>query len=226
MITTTHARRRRPQILWSLLAALAVGIAVFAVQPYLTGDPSLSKIPLNSEVALHYLSIVIHGVPGGLALLLGPFQFSAKLRARYPKWHRVSGRIYMICIVLATAAALFAATVSVSGFPAQVGFYLLSAAWLYTLYQGFRTIRRGDVRGHRVWMIRNYALTFAAVSLRLFLVLGLVAEAYLGTVNFGDIYTASVWGSVLVNALVAEYFIVHRTLLRRGRSTAIMSQPG
>ncbi|MEU9890677.1 DUF2306 domain-containing protein [Sphaerisporangium sp. NPDC051011] len=224
-MTATTIRRRRPQILWTLLALLAVGIAGFAVPPYLTGDTSLSKIPLNADVALHYLSIVIHAVPGGLALIIGPFQFHKRLRARYPKAHRIAGRVYMVSIVLATAAALFAATVSISGFPVQVAFYLLSAAWLYSLYQGYRAIRRGDVQVHRVWMIRNYALTFAAVSLRLFLAIGLLVQQAVPTLSFNDLYTASVWASVLVNAVVAEYFIVHRMLVRRRRSAAL-NRPG
>ncbi len=39
--------------------------------------------------------------------------------------------------------------------------------WLYTGAQAYLSIRRRDVVAHRRWMIRNYALTFAAVTLRL-----------------------------------------------------------
>ncbi|GGT16612.1 DUF2306 domain-containing protein [Nonomuraea spiralis] len=225
-MTTTTTRRRRPALMWTLLTLLAVGIAVFAVQPYLTGDTSLSKIPLNTDVALHYLSIVIHALPGGLALIIGPFQFSTRLRARHPKAHRIAGRVYMISIVLATAAALFAATVSTSGLPAQIAFYLLAAAWLYSLCQGYRAIRRGNVREHRVWMVRNYALTFAAVSLRLFLVIGLLAQQAYPTLSFDDVYTTSAWASVLVNSVAAEYFIVHRLLVHRDRRPASSGRRG
>ncbi|MGW7582161.1 DUF2306 domain-containing protein [Kitasatospora sp. NPDC054769] len=50
---------------------------------------------------------------------------------------------------------------------------LLAAAWLSTAARAYRTIRRGEVQAHRIWTIRNYAPTFAAVTLRLYLLTGL-----------------------------------------------------
>ncbi|WP_219806390.1 MULTISPECIES: DUF2306 domain-containing protein [unclassified Streptomyces] len=214
MNTTTpkRPRPRRQWTLWSLLAVSAVGIAVFAVRPYLTGDPDVSTIPLNPDYAPHYLSIVVHAIPGSLALLIGPFQFLTGLRVRYPKAHRIAGQVYMACVVVGSAAALFAATFTISGFAAKVAFYIMTAAWLYTLAKAYRTIRRGEVQLHRIWMIRNYALTFAAVTLRLYLGGGLLLQGPFPSLTFDDIYIASVWASFLVNVLVAEYFIVNRTL--------------
>jgi hypothetical protein len=36
-----------------------------------------------------------HGITAGLALLLGPLQFSSRLRRRHLNWHRISGRLYV-----------------------------------------------------------------------------------------------------------------------------------
>jgi uncharacterized membrane protein len=203
-------RRRRSQTLWGVMAVVGVGVAVFSPLPYLTGDPSQSTIPLNPGTPIsHYVSIVVHGLPSSLALLIGPFQFSSRLRSRYPTLHRSAGRVYMICIVIGLAAAVFATVSTVSGFTAQVGFAILIVAWAYTLVRAYQTIRRGEVALHRIWMIRNYALTFAAVTLRVYvLALGLLMP----DLPFEQLYTAAVWASVLGNVLVAEYFIVNRTL--------------
>ncbi|GAA4199685.1 DUF2306 domain-containing protein [Streptosporangium oxazolinicum] len=211
-MSTTRARSirgRRWWALWGLMALSAVGFAVGSVPPYLSGDAADVPLPLNPDVALHYLSLMVHAVPGGLALALGPVQFVTRLRVRRPKVHRVVGRVYMISIVIASIAAAVNAAITISGFAVQVAFFILVAAWLYTLAMAYRHIRRGEVQLHRIWMIRNYALTFAAVTLRVYLLLGLQLSPSAG---FEPIYTAAVWASILGNVLVAEYFIVQRTL--------------
>ena len=226
---TKSTRRRWWWTLWTLLAVSAVGIALFSAEPYVVADVERNRIPLDPEVASHYLSIAVHAIPSSLALLIGPFQFVTRLRVRYPKVHRVAGQVYMVCVVLGSIAALFAATFSVSGFSVQVAFFILTAAWLYTLAQAYRTIRRGEVQLHRVWMIRNYSLTFASVTLRIYLGLGVaLQESYLPDLTFDDVYHASAWSSLVVNVLVAEYFIVHRLLkplARRKRITGVTPAP-
>src|SRR5690606_7331423 len=117
--------------------------------PYVVGDVESNRIPLNDLFASHYVTIAVHAIPSSLALLIGPFQFVTRIRVRYPKVHRVSGQVYMVAVVLGSIAALVAATYSVSGFSVQVAFYILSVAWLYTLYQAYTTIRRGEVQLHR-----------------------------------------------------------------------------
>ncbi len=220
---TKPARRRWWWALWVLVAASAVGIAVYSAEPYAVGDVDRNRIPLNDLFASHYVSIAVHAIPSSLALLIGPFQFVSWIRVRYPKAHRAAGRIYMVSIVLGSIAALFAATYSVSGFSVQVAFYILTAAWLYTLYQAYTAIRRREVQLHRVWMVRNYALTFAAVSLRIYLMTGLaLQERFFPSLTFDDVYHASAWASFVVNVLVAEYLIVQRTpkpLARRQKAT-------
>lgn len=216
VVLSPTARRRWWWVLWSLLAVLAIGIAGYFVTPYLLGS---STIPIDRAIVGYYTSLVVHAVPAGLTLVLGPWQFVPRLRARYPRLHRVIGRTYLISLVGAAAAASYATVVTPSGFPLQVAFSVLIVAWLYTAYQGYRTIRRGDVRQHRIWMIRNYTLTFAAVTLRLYLLLGTALMPVIPALQFRDVYTASAWLSLLGNVLVAEYFIVHRTVARRRRET-------
>lgn len=212
-MTSAAVRRRRWWwALWAFVAVSAVGFGISSPGTLVLGGEEGSLIPLDPDVVAHYLSIVMHGVPGGVALLLGPFQFVKPLRVRYPAVHRAMGRVYLIAVVVAGLVALYAATVSLSGFSVQVAFYLLALAWLYTAVQAYRTIRRGEVQLHRIWMIRNYSLTFAAVSLRVFLLTGTALMPSFPALTFDDVYHASSWASIVVNVLVTEYFIVQRTL--------------
>jgi uncharacterized membrane protein len=194
------------------MAALAVAITFLAVQPYLTGDPATSKLPLNPDTSLHYLSVVAHALPGGVALLVGPVQFIPRVRARYPRLHRTAGWVYVTCVVAGGATAISAATLSPGGYPAQLGFYFGSVAWLYTLLQAVRAIRRGDIEQHRIWMIRNYALTLLAVTLRVvFFPIGFSLVNTVPSLTEGDVYTMGVWGSLVLNTLLTEYVILHRS---------------
>lgn len=211
-------RRRWGWSLWALMSLAAIGIALFAVPPYLGGEPANSKVPLDPNVALHFATLAVHAVPGGLVLALGPYQFVARLRRRWPQVHRVLGRVYMVSVVVAAVVSLVAAAYSQNGLAAQVGFVLLAVMWLYTLAKAYRTIRRGEVALHRIWMIRNYALTFAAVALRIYLLTGVLVKQSVPALRFDQIYTASVWASILVNVVVAEYFIVQRSLAPLART--------
>ncbi len=135
-------------------------------------------------------------MPAGLALLVGPLRFVPALCARRLGLHRVLGRAYMLAVLVGGLTSAVAAVMSTSGLPAQVGVLLLAASWLWSGLQGFLTIRRDDVASHRVWMIRNYAFTFASVLLRLFLFVGVTYAGWAGeatSLTFGDIYTTIVW---------------------------------
>lgn len=83
-------------------------------------------------------------------------------------------------------------------------------AWLYTAAKAYRTIRRREVRSHRIWMVRNYAFTFAAVTLRLYQLAGLQLMGVMPSLEYRDVYASSAWLSLLGNVPVAEYFIVQR----------------
>lgn len=215
-------RRRWWWSLWSLLTVLALAIAAYFVPPYLVGS---STIPIDMRIVGYYASLVVHAVPAGLTLIVGPWQFVPKLRTRFPRSHRVLGRVYLVSVILAAAAASYATVVTPSGFPLQVAFSVLIVAWLYSAFQGYRTIRRGDVRSHRIWMIRNYTLTFAAVTLRLYLMLGVALMNVIPSLTFRDVYTSSAWLSLLGNVLVAEYFILRHTARRKRESPAAIPQP-
>ncbi|WP_237047719.1 DUF2306 domain-containing protein [Lentzea guizhouensis] len=206
--------RRWWWFLWGLVAVLALVTAALFVPPYLVGGttvPNLDRITPG-----YYTSLVIHAVPAGVALVTGPWQFVPKLRTRYPRLHRVTGRVYLVSVIVASIAAVYSSAVTKSGFALQVAFFVLIVAWLYTAAKAYLTIRRREVQLHRIWMIRNYTLTFAAVTLRLYQLPLLALMDSVDWLEYKEVYTVSAWLSLLGNVLVAEYFIVHR-FLAQGR---------
>jgi hypothetical protein len=83
---------------------------------------------------------------------------------------------------------------------AQLGFAVLAVLWLYTGIRAYLAIRRGVVAKHRQWMVRNFALTFAAVTLRLYLPIPLIAG-----LDFALAYSIIAWLCWLPNLAFAEW---------------------
>ena len=71
--------------------------------------------------------------------------------------------------MLSGVSGLYIAYYANGGIVAQLGFTGLALSWLYTTSKAYLTIRRKEIDNHRKWMIRSYALTFAAVTLRIWL---------------------------------------------------------
>ncbi|WP_245887158.1 DUF2306 domain-containing protein [Umezawaea tangerina] len=216
------ARERWWWFLWGLLTVLALGIAGYFVPPYLVGGTTVPD--LDRTTPGYYTSLVLHAVPAGIALVTGPWQFIPRLRTRFPRLHRITGRVYLVSVVVASLVAVYSSAVTKSGFPLQVAFFVLIAAWLYTAAKAYRAIRRREVQLHRIWMVRNYALTFAAVTLRLYQLPLLVLMNSVTWLEYKDVYTVSAWLSLLGNVLVAEYFIIQRTLAPLARREPVQAQ--
>jgi uncharacterized membrane protein len=151
------------------------------------------------------LGVRAHLLGGALALGLGPFQLSSRIRSRFLGVHRWVGRVYVIAVLAAGVSGIALARISMGGLPAHLGFGLLGVLWVASVAIAYRRIRRGDLVGHRQWMIRTYALTFAAVTLRLYIPLSLATG-----IPFESAYPAIAWICWVPNLLVAEWLILRR----------------
>jgi uncharacterized membrane protein len=188
----------------ALLWFLSLSVAVYALAAY-------TLLPLGATIdagmrpsfAAHATAVYLHAFAASTALLLGPLQLSTRLRAARPAVHRWTGRAYLAVGVLGGGlSGLYLAQFAYGGVAARLGFGALAAAWLYTGLRAFLAIRAGAVAEHRRWMFRNFALTFAAVMLRLYVPAAVVAGA-----EFEHAYTVIAWLCWVPNLLVIEWFL-------------------
>lgn len=186
-----------------LLYFLTFGVAGYAVFAYgVSPLGSLVHPDMKTNFLAHPLGIYTHVFAASVALLLGPFQFSAQLRERHTNLHRWLGRTYLAVGVLAGGlAGLYMARYAFGGLAARLGFGMLALGWLYTGLRAYRAIRRGAIQEHQQWMVRNFSLTFAAVTLRLYLPL-----AFAAGFEFTVAYPIIAWLCWVPNLLVAEWF--------------------
>lgn len=190
--------------------ALIMLVALYALTYFIPTfkPPFLQNKPLDNTV--WRVAFWTHVGLGALALALGPFQLSTKRRQRNLLLHRKLGKLYIISILLASVCAFYAAFFTDSGWIAGSGFATLAVAWFYTTLRAYQTIRQGQVNQHRDWMYRSYAVTLAAVTLRIILPVEL---ALLG-LPFSLAYPIVAWLCWVPNLIVVEWWLSKRSLKR------------
>ena len=156
----SSGRSRFKTVLW-----ISLGLTAFFV--FITSEVLLvTDYPMYHAYRLQVIAdrglLIPHTLAGILALLIGPINFSSRIRNRYPKFHRVLGRLYVVSVSLgaATGVALAAGR---PGFPGTCG---QAAAWIVCTTAAFLTARNRQIVQHRQWMARSYAVTFTFVSSR------------------------------------------------------------
>ena len=206
---------------WGIMAFLAVGVTIVALAPYITLNSenfNNATTRYATESTLRYVGLFVHAFAGGIALLLGPFQFLDGFRKRRPVVHRWMGRIYLVSILIGGLSAFIIAPGMISGLVGEVGLISLAVLWMWTGWNAYSSIRKGDVKSHREWMIRSFALTFAAATLRLWLgtliatQLPFLQTRYSGDFDalFVEVYRVVMWLSWVPNLIVAEMIIQRR----------------
>lgn len=198
--------RSTPLFARILIAFFGIAIGLYPIV-YLIAPAAIpfwsSKTDLTGET-WWLTAFYAHILGGGVALLLGWMQFLPRLRARRVALHRLLGKIYVAAILLFGATGGFVvALVANGGFPSTLGFGCLAVLWFFSTLLAYRSIRRKDIDQHKAWMIRSYALTFAAVTLRLWLPLFTAGFR----LPFEQAYLAVAWFCWVPNLIVGEYLV-------------------
>lgn len=193
-----------------LLAALSLTIWGFVfVLVDSAGDPDLKTRYLKTPLAMYF-----HIIGGAIAIGIGPFQFSPWIRDSCRSLHRLMGRMYFLAVVFGAFGGFLLALTSAGGVPGHFGFACLAVVWLITVSCALTQILKGNVEAHRKWMTRNYALTLAAVSLRL-----LLPVLYTFDVSFESAFATVAWMSWVPNLLMAEWIFLRKATATSGRVT-------
>ncbi len=140
-----------------------------------------------------------------LCLVTGPFQFVRYFRQKaWIKWHRTTGKIYIFSILfLAAPSGAYMAVFANGGIGAKLGFIILSFLWFMSTYIALHAIQHKNISQHRAWMVRSYALTFSAVTLRLWV--PILSNVFGVAPEFTVVITA--WINWIPNLLVGEILI-------------------
>ena len=154
-----------------------------------------------------------HGLAGACALLLGPMQFSDRLRQRYAKLHRVLGRFYVGGVFV---AAPFGAYIQYyqerMGAPRSfsIAGVVDASLWMVTTAIALAFILAGKVQQHRQWMTRSFAVAIVFLEVR-------VIGGVTGWDSLGVAVTETIVWSCLAFAILFADLVLQWQDLQRAR---------
>jgi uncharacterized membrane protein YozB (DUF420 family) len=189
-----------PRILLACMVLGGVGIAWF-----LATDAAVYLHYTGEQYPDYYWSrragLILHVTAGTLALTTGLVQVYLGLSGRTRGLHRMVGRVYLLAVLLGVSASAYLAATIPAGSPVYTsGLIGLGIAWFTTTFMGYRCVIRGDVAGHRAWMLRSYAVTFGFVTLRV--IVAIIAG--LGLMSEDDANSPAAWLCWVVPLAVLE----------------------
>ncbi|MGZ3765153.1 MAG: DUF2306 domain-containing protein [Mucilaginibacter sp.] len=201
---------KRKYLPWIAFAFFAIAVGLYPLAYYLFDmhDKGLlaSKTKELLENTIWHTAFYVHITFGGIALLTGWTQFSTRLRDRYLNTHRQVGKVYVSSVMLSSLAGFYIALSASGGITSTLGFGALATLWFFTIVKAYTTILKKEIKQHENWMIRNYALTFAAVTLRLYLP---ISQAALH-MEFITAYRIISWLCWIPNIIIAEIIVSKR----------------
>ena len=173
-----------------------------------------------SPTAKHYAPglqfLLIHGFFGVLALALGIFQLSNRLRARFLSLHRKLGYVYIACVFVAAPMALPLAAAIDS--PSLVAASAVQAlGWIVTTAIALYCVRMGNIVQHRRWMIRGYF--FAMVFTVARLIIPIPAVLAMGDAGIEIV----VWSTIAAAAFLPSIFLDWRAITTRPATRQTMA---
>lgn len=190
------------KVLWILIVILAITIGLYP-SIYFLIDRKFGLLNSKSDELLANIfwnmSFYTHIIFGGIALLIGWTQFSARIRSNNLNIHKQIGKIYLIAVILSSIAGIYIGFFATGGLISSLGFISLGIIWFYTTLKAYLYIKHKQIEQHQRMMIYSYAACFAAVTLRLWLPLL--------TMLYGDFVKAYVivaWLCWIPNMIVAS----------------------
>src|SRR6266403_3215771 len=134
-----------------------------------TSNPAAAQFAKLDDLFAHYpILTLVHIVPGLLFMLLGPLQFSSSIRAHHLRWHRWSGRVFVVCgaVIGISALVMSLGMPAIGGLNQAAATTLFATFFLFALCKAFWHIQRREVALHREWMIRAFSVGLAVATIR------------------------------------------------------------
>ena len=173
-------------------------------------------IPYNTDVGFlrikqdyididHWrIAFFVHVYASMWVLLAGFTQFSSHIQSYHPRVHRAFGYIYVTDVLLITGpAGLLMGVYANGGLPSKISFITLAIGWMTFTAVALVKAKKADFASHRRFMIRSYALTLSAVTLRAW------KWSITNSVELPpmDVYRAVAWLGWVPNLIAAELLI-------------------
>jgi uncharacterized membrane protein len=190
-----------------ILLCMGVFLMASTIVKYTAFDDHVAFLNEKQEYlpVTHWkIAFYIHVFSSIFTLMAGFTQFSTSLQRNYKKLHRLIGKLYVIDILIINFPVALIMAWYANGFlPSKIAFFILDGLWFWFTLKAFLEAKKGNIRSHKEYMIRSYALTLSAVALRSWKMI--LSHSF--TIDPVTLYMIDAWLGFVPNLLIAEYII-------------------
>ena len=199
--------------------AKAIWYSLLAYFTYLMVLITLQYVPIRFDVAFlnikreaialkHYQwAFFSHVYTSIFVLIAGITQFSTTIRSQYPLVHRNMGKLYVgLVLLIASPSGLVMALYANGGIYSKISFIIQAVLWFGFTYKAYSYVQNKDWLKHHHFMMRSYALTLSAISLRVFK--WIIANTL--ELPPMDTYKIVAWLGWMVNLVIVEIWIYYK----------------
>lgn len=192
-----------------LILSTATFAILFTILQYATFKKDVGFLLVKQEYlenTVWLTAFYIHVFSSIFTLCAGFTQFSDYVLKKNKKLHKLVGKIYAYDVMCVNFPAGMIMAIYANGhIQSKIAFVILDCLWFWFTYKAVSAIKNGDKKNHRKYMIRSYALTFSAITLRTWKII------FSSLFNFYPLtlYMIDAWMGFVPNLLFAEWYI-HR----------------
>jgi Predicted membrane protein (DUF2306) len=195
------------RIFLSAVLAFFAFLMIRITLPYLCFETDVAFLRIKQWIIHHdvwRIAFFVHVLTSMFLLIAGFTQFYNPFKNKMVNIHRTMGKLYMIVLLFLSGPAGFIMSLYANGgLLSQTAFTILSVLWIFFTVKAYLAIRNRDFVQHGNFMIRSYALTLSALTLR--------AWKFLLVILFHphpmDAYMLVAWLGWVPNLILAEYLI-------------------
>ena len=195
------------RIFLSAVLAFFAFLMIRITLPYLSFETDVAFLRIKQWIIHHdvwRIAFFVHVLTSMFLLIAGFTQFYNPFKNKMVNIHRTKGKLYIIVLLLLSGPAGFIMSLYANGgLLSQTAFTILSVLWIFFTVKAYLAIRNRDFVQHGNFMIRSYALTLSALTLR--------AWKFLLVILFHphpmDAYMLVAWLGWVPNLILAEYLI-------------------
>ena len=196
---------------WSIVLALSAYYYFSDIEKYLFYNPE----EIGERKLPYKWWLIAHFTAASCALFLGPLQFIPFIRNRFIKFHRFSGKLYIIGSLISaiTVFILLATSYSLPGAIPSLGF--LAIIWIFTTLMAYFSIRNRNIKLHKEFMIRSYVCGFAFVFIRLLPEINYMTGIFNFIENDTMKYTIYEWICWVYPLIITEFFLTWKPQMKK-----------
>lgn len=196
---------------WTVLILLSAGFYFENAVVYLFGYR-------NPRFDDNQFWFVVHILGATCSLFLGPIQFWKSIRIKYLKFHRLSGKIYIIGTLIAAVSAFRLALVF-DCVGCRFSLIPLSLLLFTTTTLAWYAIKQRNIISHKQFMVRSYTCALAFVFVRLYQVIPM--DSLFGIIEDQGVRVVVVeWMFSFLPIILVEIFMIWIPSLQQKKSLA------